>query len=49
MKTVLAVALCLMAMCAVVGLLMCVAGSMVSQAEEKNESNSEGNAHKSKG
>lgn len=35
MKTLLAILVCLAVLCGILGLLMCMASSMVSQAEEK--------------
>lgn len=35
MKTLLAIVICLAVLCGILGLLMCMASSMVSQAEEK--------------
>lgn len=50
MKTLLAVAICLAVLCGILGLLMCMASSMVSQAEEKYEhrSNPERETQKTK-
>lgn len=35
MKTILEIGFCMAVLCGILGLLMCVASSMVSQAEEK--------------
>lgn len=37
MKTLIAIVICMAVLCGILGLLMCMASSMVSQTEEKYE------------